>query len=163
MVWATGTLQNPSDVLQPAAAERLKQSMTSDSTIHVAAMEDWIDKKVTVQNAHNTWKWAANNVSDVAIGISDHYDWDAGSVVVDSTTQRRVSMQAAFADSSQDFHHSVQWGRYSLAWFSNNWPGISLSLSKIKRLPGICGYGIPDDDQRQSLPGSWFCGIGAGP
>ena len=28
MVWATGTLQNPSEVLQPDVAERLKQSMT---------------------------------------------------------------------------------------------------------------------------------------
>ena len=143
MVWATGTLQNPSDVLQPAVAERLKQSMTSDSTIHVATMEDWIDKKVTVQNAHNTWKWSANNVSDVAIGISDHYDWDAGSVVVDSTTQRRVSMQAAFADTSQDFHHSVQWGRYSLAWFSNNWPGIPYPYPKSNVFQGFADMEYP--------------------
>src|SRR5580698_3029734 len=106
MVWATGTLQNPSEVLQPEVAERLKQSMTGDSTIHIATRQDWADKKVTAQNASNTWKWSAENVSDIAIGISDHYDWDAGSVIVDDKTGRRASMQAAFADSSQDFHHS---------------------------------------------------------
>ncbi|HSZ32813.1 MAG TPA: M1 family metallopeptidase [Puia sp.] len=143
MVWATGTLQNPSDVLQPAVAERLNQSMTSDSTIHVAAMEDWVDKKVTVQNARNIWKWSANNVSDVAIGISDHYDWDAGSVVVDSTTLRRVSMQAAFANSSQNFHHSVQFGRYSLAWFSNNWPGIPYPYPKSNVFQGFADMEYP--------------------
>src|ERR1700722_2244738 len=65
MVWATGTLQNPSEVLQPDVAERLKRSMTSDSTIHVATLQDWTDKKVTTQNASNTWKWAADNVSDI--------------------------------------------------------------------------------------------------
>jgi len=143
MVWATGTLQNPSEVLQPDAAERLNQSMTSDSTIHVATMQDWADKKVTTQNASNTWKWAADNVSDIAIGISDHYDWDAASVIVDEKTGRRVSMQADFADSSQDFHHSVQFGRYSLAWFSNNWPGIPYPYPKSNAFQGFADMEYP--------------------
>ena len=143
MVWATGTLQNPSEVLQPAIAERLKQSMTSDSTIHVATMQDWSNKKVTTQNASNTWKWVANNVSDIAMGISDHYDWDAASVVVDNKTKRRVSMQAAFADSSTDFHHSVQFGRNSLAWFSNNWPGIPYPYPKSNAFQGFADMEYP--------------------
>ena len=143
MVWATGTLQNPSEVLQPDVAERLRQSMTSDSTIHIATMDDWGAKKVTAQNASNTWKWSAGNVSDIAIGISDHYDWDAGSVVVDNKTGRRVSMQAAFADSSQDFHHSVQFGRYSLAWFSNNWPGVAYPYPKSNAFQGFADMEYP--------------------
>ncbi|HET6255545.1 MAG TPA: M1 family metallopeptidase [Puia sp.] len=143
VVWATGTLQNPTEVLQPEAAERLRQSMTSDSTIHVATRQDWAEKKVTAQNATNTWKWSAGNVSDMAVGISDHYDWDAGSVVVDNTTGRRVSMQAAFADSAQDFHHSVQFGRYSLAWFSNNWPGIPYPYPKSNVFQGFADMEYP--------------------
>jgi hypothetical protein len=143
MVWATGTLQNPSEVLQPDAAERLTQSMTSDSTIHIATMQDWSDKKVTAQNASNTWKWASTNVSDIAIGISDHYDWDAASVVVDNKTKRRVSMQAAFTDLSADFHHSVQFGRYSLAWFSNNWPGVAYPYPKSNAFQGFADMEYP--------------------
>lgn len=143
MVWATGTLQNPGEVLQPAAAERLQQSMTSDSTIHVATVADWSNKKVTAQNATNTWKWVAANVSDIAIGISDHYDWDAASVVVDNKTNRRVSMQAAFADSSNDFHQSVQFGRNSLAWFSNNWPGIPYPYPKSNSFQGFADMEYP--------------------
>jgi hypothetical protein len=143
IVWATGTLLNPSEVLQPAYAERLKESMTSDSTIHVATVQDLAEKKVTQQHTANTWKWAATNVSDVAIGISDHYDWDAASVVVDNKTQRRTSMQAAFADSSQDFHHSVQFGRYSLAWFSNNWPGVPYPYSKSNAFQGFADMEYP--------------------
>jgi hypothetical protein len=141
MVWATGTLQNPAEVLQPAIAERLQQSMTSDSTIHVATVEDWSNKKVTAQNATNTWKWAANNISDIALGISDHYDWDAASVIV--AKKRRVSMQAAFADSSNDFHHSVQFGRNSLAWFSKNWPGIPYPYPKSNAFQGFADMEYP--------------------
>ncbi|OQP44811.1 aminopeptidase [Niastella yeongjuensis] len=143
MVWATGTLQNPADVLQPAIAARLQQSMTSDSTIHVATPADWGNKKVTTQNARNTWKWTATNISDIAIGISDHYDWDAASVIVDNKTKRRVSMQAAFADSATDFHHSVQFGRNSLAWFSNNWPGIPYPYSKSNAFQGFADMEYP--------------------
>lgn len=143
VVWATGTLQNPSEVLQPAVAERLQQSMISDSTVHIATPQDWSNNKVTAQNATNTWKWAANNVSDIAMGISDHYDWDAASVIVDNKTKRRTSMQAAFADSSIDFHHSVQFGRYSLAWFSNNWPGIPYPYPKSNAFQGFADMEYP--------------------
>jgi hypothetical protein len=143
MVWATGTLQNPSEVLQPDVADRLLQSMTGDSTVHVAAMQDWAGKKVTAQNASNTWKWSANNVSDIAMGISDHYDWDAASVIVDNKTGRRVSMQAAFKDSAEDFHHSVQFGRYSLAWFSNNWPGVAYPYPKSTAFQGFADMEYP--------------------
>ena len=143
IVWATGVLQNAGAVLQPEIAGRLERSMTSDSTIHVATVAELADKKVTVQNATNTWKWSASDVSDVAIGISDHYDWDAGSVVVDPATQRRVSMQAAFGDSSDDFRHSVQYGRYSLAWFSNNWPGVPYPYSKSNAFQGFADMEYP--------------------
>ena len=143
IVWATGTLLNPSEVLQPATAQRLRESFTSDSTIHIATRQELADDKVTTQNATNTWRWTAANVSDVAIGISDHYDWDGGSVVVDNKTGRRTSMQAAFADSSEDFHHSVQFGRYSLAWFSNNWPGVPYPYSKSNAFQGFADMEYP--------------------
>jgi hypothetical protein len=143
VVWATGTLENPSEVLQPDVAERFKESFTSDSTINVATLQNNNDHTVTAQNPSNTWKWAASNVSDVAMGISDHYDWDAGSVIVDSNTGRRASMQAAFADASTDFHHSVQFGRYSLNWFSNNWPGVPYPYVKSNVFQGFADMEYP--------------------
>src|SRR6201999_2051823 len=51
VVWATGMLQNPAEVLQPEIANRLQRSLTSDSTIHVATSQDLADKKVTAQSA----------------------------------------------------------------------------------------------------------------
>ena len=55
IVWATGTLQNPSQVLQPEYAKRLEQSFTSDSTIHVATQADLATKNVTAQIILVTW------------------------------------------------------------------------------------------------------------
>ncbi len=143
IVWATGTLQNPKQVLQPEYAARLEKSMTSDSTIHIVTPEDTKGRKVTVQNDMNTWTWKANYVSDMAVGISDTYDWDAASVVVDKATGRRSSMQAAFPDKSEDFHHSVQFGRNSLSWFSNNWPGVPYPFPKMTAFQGYADMEYP--------------------
>ena len=143
IVWATGTLQNPKQVLQPEYAARLEKSMTSDSTIHIVTAKDLADKRITTQNDMNTWTWKATDISDVAVGLSDHYDWDAASVVVDDAANRRSSMQAAFLDKSEDFHHSVQFGRNALGWFSHNWPGVPYPFPKMTAFQGFADMEYP--------------------
>jgi hypothetical protein len=143
IVWATGTLKNPNQVLQPEYASRLQRSMTSDSTIHIATPDDLTKKSITAQNDINTWTWTASDISDVAVGISDHYDWDAASVVVDDAANRRASMQAGFADKSEDFHHSVQFGRNALGWFSHNWPGVPYPFPKMTAFQGFADMEYP--------------------
>jgi hypothetical protein len=143
IVWATGTLQNPKQVLQPEYAKRLEKSFTSDSTIHVATAEDLKKKNITAQNEQNTWTWTANNISDMAVGISDHYDWDAASSIVDDATQRRASMQSAFLDNAADFHHAVQAGRHSLSWLSHNWPGVAYPFPKMTSFQGFADMEYP--------------------
>jgi hypothetical protein len=41
-------------------------------------------------------------------GLSSHYLWDAGSVIVDNKTNRRVSTQAAYDVKGTDFINSVK-------------------------------------------------------
>ena len=53
IVWATGTLQNPDQVLQPTYAARLASSMTSDTVIHVATPGDLATHQVTAQQEVN--------------------------------------------------------------------------------------------------------------
>jgi hypothetical protein len=143
LVWSTGTLQNPTAVLQPKYAQLLEQSFTSDSTLHIATPADLNAKNITTQNEQNTWIWKANNISDVTFGLSDHYNWDAASTVVDDKTGRKVSVQAAFPDGSQDFHRSVQNSRYALAWFSKNWPGVPYPFEKSTSFQGTADMEYP--------------------
>jgi hypothetical protein len=143
IVWATGDLRNPNQVLQPEFAKRLTQSFTSDSTIHIATAQDIANKNVTAQNAMNTWTFTANNITDMTLGASDTYVWDAASVVVDDATKRRASVQAAFEDASEDFHHSVQFSRYALGWFSRNWPGVPYPYVKSTAFQGFADMEYP--------------------
>jgi len=143
VVWSTGTLQNAAEVLQPTFADRLNKSMTTDELINVATAKDMAAKNVTVQNNINVWQWTANNITDVAVAISDHYVWDASSVVVDDKTQRRVSVQSAFNDKATDFHYMVGFGRHALQWLSNNWPGVAYPFPKTTIVQGFAGMEYP--------------------
>jgi hypothetical protein len=143
VVWGTGTLLNPSEVLQPGIAKKFSNSLTSDEVVHVATQQELLQKQVTRQNGMNTWKFSAHNVPDVAFGISDHFVWDASSVVVDGKTGRRASAQAAYNDTAADFHHVVHFAKEALAWLSNNWPGIPYPYEKTTVFQGYAGMEYP--------------------
>ncbi|MGI4834584.1 MAG: M1 family metallopeptidase [Janthinobacterium lividum] len=143
IVWATGTLQNPKQVLQPAVAKRLAKSMTSDEIVRLATPTDLAQHTITNQAATNTWVWTAKDISDVTFALSDHYNWDAASVVVDPATKRRASVQAAYKDSAQDFHSSVKFSQNALGWFSRNWPGVPYPFPKMTVVQGFADMEYP--------------------
>ncbi|NTU84432.1 MAG: M1 family metallopeptidase [Chloroflexales bacterium] len=130
VVWATGELQNPDEVLQPTYAQRLASSLTGDAISIIATPEETQQGLVTAQTDTVTWKWKAENVTDIALGLSDHYTWDAGSVVVDPATGRRASVQAAYPVEATTFTDMVQHGKDALAFGSTAWPGVPYPYSK---------------------------------
>ncbi len=143
IVWGTGTLQNPNTLLQPEIANRFAASFTSDKTIHIATKEELAAKMVTTQNAVNTWQFVANNIPDMAFGLSDHFVWDAGSVIVDDATKRRASVQAAYNDTAKDYRKMIEYGKHSLDWLSHNWPGIPYPYEKTTIFQGFAGMEYP--------------------
>ena len=143
LVWATGDLQNPNAVLQSEYANRYQHSLSSDEVIHVATAKELAAKNVTTQNALNTWVFKANNVPDVAFGLSDHFAWDASSVVVDDAAHRRASVQAAYNDTAADYHYMVGFAKHSLDWLSHNWPGVPYPYSKTTVFQGYAGMEYP--------------------
>jgi hypothetical protein len=143
VVWGTGTLLNAADVLQPTVLQRLTQSMTADQTINVATKAEMAAKAVTKQSSTNTWRFRAADIPDMTFNLSNHYVWDASSVVVDESSHRRASVQAAYNDTAADFRHMVQFGRHSLEWFSRNWPGVPYPYEKSTIVEGFAGMEYP--------------------
>ncbi|WP_316755418.1 M1 family metallopeptidase [Pedobacter aquatilis] len=143
VVYATGDLLNPDEVLQPEFSARLKKSYTSDEVMHIATEQEMKDGKVT-QQKDNIWKYKADHITDVTFALSNHYVWDAASVVVDKKTNRRASAQAAYnAITGKDFVNSVKYNQYALDWFSNNWPGIPYPFSKTIAFQGFADMEYP--------------------
>jgi hypothetical protein len=143
VVWATGDFLNPDDVLQLEIAQRLKTSYTSEDVIHVATFDEMQQRKITQQNEWNTWKFKADNITDVCFAVSDHYVWDAASVVVDPKTNRRASVQSAYNDTAKDFHSYTKWSQHSLSFFSTQWPGVAYPFSKMTSFQGYADMEYP--------------------
>jgi hypothetical protein len=143
IVWATGDLQNPETVLAPSSARKLASSLKNDAILRIADPLEIAQGKVTAQQAVNTWTWKATDISDVTFGLSDHYAWDASSVVVDETTKRRASVQSAYNDTAKDFHRMVEFGRHALDWLSHNWPGVPYPFPKTTIFQGYADMEYP--------------------
>ncbi|RXM46878.1 M1 family metallopeptidase [Flavobacterium sp. YO64] len=143
VVYATGDFLNPDEVLQPEFAARLKKSYVTDEILHIANEQEMKSGIVTKQNDWNIWKFEANNITDVCFGLSDHYLWDASSVLVDKKTNRRASVQAAYNITGTDFVNSVKNNQFALDWFSDNWPGIPYPYSKMTAFQGFADMEYP--------------------
>jgi Peptidase family M1 domain len=143
LVWATGELQNPGAVLQPKIAAALKSSLTSDKVTTLAESADVQSGKVTLQRDRLIWIWKASNVPDFALGISNHYRWDAASVVVDPATGRRTAVQSAYADRATDFKPMVEMAREALKFASAKYPGVPYPYPKTTIFLGTADEEYP--------------------
>ena len=143
IVWATGDLQNPGEVLESSYARKFTATLKNDAIVRIAGPAEISQGKVTAQKPVNTWTWKASDISDMTVGISDHFAWDASSVVVDKSTGRRASVQSAYNDTAKDFHQMVEFGRHALDWLSNNWPGVPYPFSKTTVFQGYADMEYP--------------------
>jgi len=143
VVWGTGTLQHPEKLLQPEILQRYNQSLTSDATVNIVTQENINAKNVTTQNDVNSWQFVANNIPDMAFGISDHFVWDGCSAVVDDATGRRAGAFAAYNDTAKDYHFVARYARHSLDWFSHKWPGVPYPYEKMTVFQGYAGMEYP--------------------
>lgn len=156
VVWATGDLLNPDEVLQPLPAERLKKSYTSGEIIAVATAEEMAKGQVTQQQEWNSWKFKAAHITDITFSLSNHYLWDASSVVVDAKTNRRASVQTAYDAKAKDFAQATGWSKQALDWFSNHWPGVPYPFSKMTAVQGFADMEYPMMVNDSSTPDMEF-------
>lgn len=140
VVYATGVFQNPEEVLMPEILKKFRKSLTSDEIIHVATKEEMQNQKVTKQNPENIWKFTAENISDFTFGLSSTYVWDASSVQLKS---KKVSVQATYNAGTADFEKYVEWEKYSIKWFSENWPGVEYPYPTMTGFQGFADMEYP--------------------
>jgi len=124
LVWATGMLQNPEEVLMQKYQQRLQTALNSDKIIHIIDSTESQKGNITAIKDKNIWRFMAENVSDVAFAVSDHYLWDASSLVVDKNSGRRVLIDAAYNKYSRDFYQVAKIAREAIDFMSNRIPGV---------------------------------------
>ncbi len=142
-VWATGVLQNADKLFSDEILARYKFAQKSDSIVHIIRAED-IKKQAILQHADSAvWVYKARRVPDFAFALSDHYLWDASSLIVDQETGRRVFIGAAYIESSSDFKEVASIARKAIEYFSTEMPGVPYPYPEMTVFNGKGGMEYP--------------------
>ena len=70
----------------------------------------------------NTWKFEADSVTDIAFAISNHYLWQASSLIVDAATGRRTRVDAVFNNKHKDYFNVINYARKTVETMSYHFP-----------------------------------------
>ncbi len=124
-VWATGHLENAKAIYKRNILKRLKAVSTSDQVMAVISQDDWNNNKVLKNKGENTWHFVASYVTDFSFAAAPKYNWDASSVLVDSSAGRRVRVDAVYPDKPKTFGAAALMARKSIEFQSYQWPGVA--------------------------------------
>ncbi len=137
IVWATGTLQNPEEVFTPRYLTLFNEALNSDNVIHIIDTLDYLNKNITQQKSFNTFIFSANNVSDAAFALSDHYLWDASRLITDDKTGSKTLISAVYNKSSEDFYEVEGIAKKVIGYMSYNFPGVPFPFPSMTVFNGL--------------------------
>ena len=147
LVTATGTLQNPDEVLAPQVRARLDSARTGRGIVHVVTDLDREPGRSTTagKDGKLTWRFHAENVRDVSWAASARYLWDATTAAVgDANGDGRPdsSLVQAFYRPEQRISHwdeGAHYGQYSIEFYSRYlWPYPYPHMTAVDG-PSSCG------------------------
>ena len=143
-VWATGSFLNPDEVLKPDYLDRYNRARNSNDVVKIVTSED-LDAGKIFNNAQefNIWKFRAENVTDFAFALSDHYLWDGVSTIVDSSTNRKVYIQAVYKPQSEDFYDVAEIAKKSIQYLSFEMPAVPFPFPNLTVFNGSGGMEYP--------------------
>lgn len=93
IVGATGTIQNPQEVLTKTELERYEKAKKSfDKPVVIVTEEEARKKEKTKSTKKSTWEFYAENVRDFAFAHSRKFIWDAQAVKLNDKTPIAMSL-----------------------------------------------------------------------
>ncbi len=123
IVWATGTLKNEKELFDRHILRRLDKARSGDEVVTIFTSEESRNNKVLKSGKEkNNWHFTANEVPDFSFATAPRFNWDATSVTVDSTSGRRVFVDAIYPDSTRSFDSAAKVSRESIKYFSYQMP-----------------------------------------
>ena len=136
VVWATGERIGEEANLGPAIMQKLQRAKRSDEIVHIIDSADY--KNQSVINSDNTgiWRFKATNISDFAFALSDHYVWDASTVMVDSVSKRKTLVSSAYNTIHKDYFDVANQAHQSVYYMSHLYPKVPFPFPQITIFDG---------------------------
>jgi hypothetical protein len=128
LVAATGTLQNPDEVLTAAQRARLARARTSSETVVIRGTDEIGDpaSRPPTQYPTLTWHFTADSVRDFAWAAARHFVWDAVGVNGGKTLAMSFyppSVEPLWKDATQYAKTAIEY--YSKQWAPYPYPVAS--------------------------------------
>ncbi|MBK6929425.1 MAG: M1 family metallopeptidase [Saprospirales bacterium] len=143
MVWATGEWQNPGDLLEKTCLDRYELAHTSPDVIKIWTEAELKAGGVFKKAKQHIFRYKAANVPDFTFAASDHYNWDAASVVVDDRSGRRTFLSAAYDTKSKDYYKVARIAADGIRLMSTWLPGYPFPYPCMTVFNGNDGMEYP--------------------
>jgi hypothetical protein len=132
IVSGTGVLQNPEQVLTPAARQRLARALTTDEIVTVVGPDEAGPGKATAPSAtgRHVWRFVADTVNDFAWMTAKQLVWQATRANIPSKGFVPVMQYYTpgnarlFANALPISRHALEY--YSTLWFPYQFPQLTL-------------------------------------
>jgi hypothetical protein len=130
IVSGTGVLQNPGEVLTPAARERLARVLGSDSITTIVGENEVGPGVATAPGETLTWHFVADNVNDFAWATAKKFVWQATRATIPTKGPVPIHMvflpgrANLFRDAGQISRHALEF--YSTLWAPYAFPQLTL-------------------------------------
>jgi Peptidase family M1 domain len=133
LVAATGTLQNPAQVLTATQRARLARARASDSTVVIRSKDEVGDpaSRPVSSSGALTWRFSADSVRDFAWAAARHFVWDAARANEGKTLAMSFyppSAEPIWNQSTQDIRFAVE--NYS-SWYRYPYP-VAINVNGIE-------------------------------
>ena len=143
-VWATGILQNPSELFTEKFLSRYNDAHKSDDVVKIVNADDLKSGGIyNNESEFNTWHYKAENVPDFVFGMSDHYLWDAVGLTVDKNSGRRIYIAAVYKKESKDFYDVADIAKQAINFFSTRMPAVPFPFPSLTVFNGRGGMEYP--------------------
>lgn len=136
LVWATGQLNNPSEVLNDTYFQRYKQAQSSEQKITIIDTSD-LGKAITKGEHSNSWIYSANEVPDFAFAIAKDYIWEARSLDVNRGNDQQLTIHTVYDPASEDFKQVNDFTRESIEYMTSVFPKVDFPYANHTVFNGL--------------------------
>jgi hypothetical protein len=133
LVAATGTLQNPTQVLTATQRGRLTRARGSDSTVVIRGPDEIADpaSRPPSRSGTHTWRFTADSVRDFAWAAARHFVWDAAR----ANGGRTLAMSFYPPSAGPIWNQSTQYVRFAVdnysSWYRYPYP-VAINVNGIE-------------------------------
>jgi hypothetical protein len=146
LLWSTGDLENPDEVLTARTRERLDAALAGDAVVAVVSAAERGTATASSTDGRLVWRFAADGIRDVAFALSDRYVWDATRALVDrdgdGEPTDRVLINALYRPAGESpyeapWERAAEFSRFSVEHLSETlWPYPWPHMTAVEGLIG---------------------------